>query len=195
MKKSDLKNGMIIELRKGTRLIIIENYAYSDLHDYSLNHFDNELNHYQNIEIFDIVKVFKIDREKIKRQFKNITIHELLTDEYLELIWQRNETDWSKVPFGTKVKVWDFEDDVKFEGKFLGYNEKKTHPYNVFIDTNKPKIWKNCELIEEPITYDELKEEFNKYCGGRRCTKCKYRTDTYACRYNYILQNYNVTRK
>lgn len=188
MKKSDLKDGMIVELRNGDMCIVIGDRlldltTYIDLVSYNdnLTCTDTE---------FDVIRVYE-NKDMCGLDDKcNI--------ERLNLIWERKEVDWSKVPLGTKVRVWDEETyGEKFEGKFLEYApEHDEYPFRVYTKEDKDiGLWGNCELIEEPVTYDELKEAFNNYCAGRRCTDCKYETNTYASRDNYMLQNYNVTRK
>ena len=93
MTKSDLKNGMVVELASGSRALVInglllfeDSYqglsAYKD--DLTTKIFNNE---------FQINKVFKS---------KLYNLCDVLTD-YLSLIWEREEKEEIKV--GDKVKV------------------------------------------------------------------------------------------
>ena len=189
MRKSDLKDGMIVEYRNGERKFVFENVFYGLNGFASFECYDDNLLAKDLTTLFDIVKVYKKTRD---------SFGSMLKDSKLELIWERDETDWSKVPFGTRVRVWDFENDIRLEGKFLGYNEEHNHPYNVFVDTTKSKIWRNCELMEEPITYEEIYENYTSECDKwnddhKSCQGC----DNFAndCAIQFILNKYNVTRK
>ena len=93
MKKSDLKNGMVVELASGSRALVINGLllfedgyqglsAYKD--DLTTKIFNNE---------FQINKVFKS---------KLYNLCDVLTDD-LSLIWEREEKEEIKV--GDKVKV------------------------------------------------------------------------------------------
>ena len=196
MKKSDLKSGMVVELRKGTRFMYINDYLYNEMHEYNISHYNDDLIHVQNVRICDVVKVFKIDRSKLKCQFKNITLYELLTDEFLELIWQRDEVDWSKVPFGTKVRVWDYAGDTKYDGRFLSYCEEHENSFHVFLHEDCYGAFRHCELAEEPISNKELKQKYIKYLKEEyHCVGDEIDIDEVSCLTDYIFKNYNVTRK
>lgn len=200
MQKLDLKDGMVVELRKGARLMYINNYLYNEMHEYNISHYNNDLIHYQDIKILDIVKVYRVDVASIKNIFKLIKLGDILTDKYLKLIWERKEIDWSKVPFGTKVICWDNNKSKAKEGKFLAYKNNTYYPFRVYIDLedyNEEVSWKHCELAEklkEQVTYDTIVDDTREYCGQIKCAKCKYGHHN-NCKYAYILENYNVTRK
>lgn len=200
MKKSDLEDGMIVELRKGTRFMYINDYLYNEMHEYNISHYNDDLLHYQNIKILDIVKVYRVDVANIKNIFKLIKLGDILTDKYLKLIWERKEIDWSEVPFGADVRVWDEEDDIRLGGKFLGYNKEGIHKYHVFVDITKSKMWENCELIESQkeereFTIEEIQRHYRHHCEKVGCDKCNCNSDDESCWTIFIAQNYNITRK
>ena len=132
MKKSDLKTGMIVTLRRGVERIIIRKCLFDEdgITTSTLNCYNNDLTYINNCTNEDIMKI-----------------------EYGgKIIWERVE--WDKVPFGTKVRAWDDEED-KVVGKFLDYDDKDNEelPFFIFIKDSEceAKAWwfKNCEIIKE----------------------------------------------
>ena len=129
MKLKDMKNGMILTLRKGYKRIVIGNrlfYEEGTLCD-TLDNYNDDLTYMNNCTDNDIMKI-----------------------EYgSEIIWER-KLDWSKVSFGTKVRAWDYNDEYKLVGKFIAYDEDdKKKPFLVFIEDQKDTYWfEHCELIE-----------------------------------------------
>lgn len=192
MQKSDLKNGMIVEISNGDRFIVIDNFILGNTWN-NLNSYNEDLTE-KCIDKCDIVKVYKVTcgrtLDKILKPNESFGV---------ELIWERNETDWSKVPFGTRVRVWDEETyGEKFEGKFLEYApEHDEYPFRVYTKEDKDiGLWGNCELIEEPISYEEIVFEYNKHCSSKEsvCEGCNYIYDK-DCTVSYMVDNYNITRK
>ena len=129
MKLKDMKNGMILTLRKGYKRVVIGNrlfYEEGTLCD-TLDNYNDDLTYMNNCTDNDIMKI-----------------------EYgSEIIWER-KLDWSKVFFGTKVRTWDYDDEYKLVGKFIAYDEDdKKKPFLVFIEDQKDTYWfEHCELIE-----------------------------------------------
>ena len=129
MKLKDMKNGMILTLRKGYKRVVIGNrlfYEEGTLCD-TLDNYNDDLTYMNNCTDNDIMKI-----------------------EYgSEIIWDR-KLDWSKVSFGTKVRAWDYDDEYKLVGKFIAYDEDdKKKPFLVFIEDQKDTYWfEHCELIE-----------------------------------------------
>ena len=129
MKLKDMKNGMILTLRKGYKRVVIGNrlfYEEGTLCD-TLDNYNDDLIYMNNCTDNDIMKI-----------------------EYgSEIIWER-KLDWSKVSFGTKVRAWDYGDEYKLVGKFIAYDEDdKKKPFLVFIEDQKDAYWfEHCELIE-----------------------------------------------
>ena len=135
MKKSDLKTGMIVTLRRGVERIIIGINLFDEqgITTSTLNCYNDDLTYINNCTNEDIMKI-----------------------EYGgKVIWER--VDWKKVPFGTKVRAWDDGDDDKDKvvGKFLDYDDKDDGelPFFIFIKDSEceARAWwfKNCEIIKE----------------------------------------------
>ena len=133
MKKSDLKNGMIVTLRRGVERIIIRKCLFDEdgITTSTLNCYNDDLTYINNCTNEDIMKI-----------------------EYGgKVIWER--VDWNKVPFGTKVRAWDDDEEDKVVGKFLDYDDKDNEelPFFIFIKDSEceAKAWwyKNCEIIKE----------------------------------------------
>ena len=134
MKKSDLKKGMIVTLRRGVERIIIRKCLFDEdgITTSTLNCYNDDLTYINNCTNEDIMKI-----------------------EYGgKVIWER--VDWDKVPFGTKVRAWD-NDEEKVVGKFLDYDDKDDEelPFFIFIKDSEceAKAWwyKNCEIIKEEV--------------------------------------------
>ena len=133
MKKSDLKTGMIVTLRRGVERIIIRKCLFDEdgITTSTLNCYNDDLTYINNCTNEDIMKI-----------------------EYGgKVIWER--VDWDKVPFGTKVRAWDNDEEDKVVGKFLDYDDKDDEelPFFIFIKDSEceAKAWwyKNCEIIKE----------------------------------------------
>ena len=85
MKKSDLKNGMVVELRNGKRFLIVNDLGigkdtFINLDGYS--GYDENLNDISDAKTFDITKIYKTVGTTFKTLFDN---------ERLSLIWEREE--------------------------------------------------------------------------------------------------------
>lgn len=130
MNKSDLKNGMIVTLRRGvTRVIIGKCLVDDDVNICNiLENYNDDLTHMNNCKSEDIMKIIHGDK----------------------IIWER-KVDWSEVPFGTKVRAWWEDSKVKYTGRFLAYDDDDTElPFFVFIEHAKDTNWyDHCEIIEE----------------------------------------------
>ena len=127
MKKSDLKNGMIVTLRRGVERVIIGKCLFDEQGDATstLYNYNDDLTYMNNCTSEDIMKI-----------------------EYGgKVIWERVE--WDKVPFGTKVRAWDYNEEHKLVGRFLAYDDTDI-PFLIFIEDENNTMWfKNCEIIEE----------------------------------------------
>ena len=127
MKKSDLKNGMIVTLRRGVTRVVIGKYLFDEQGATTgiLYNYNNDLTY-------------------------NCTSEDIMKIEYGgKVIWERR-VDWKNIPFGTKVRVWEDEDD-KLVGRFLAYDEDDEDvPFLVFIESEREMHWfEYCEIIEE----------------------------------------------
>ena len=134
MNKSDLKNGMIVTLRRGVERIVVGKCLFSELGNPTnmLENYNNDLTYINNCTSEDIMKI-----------------------EYGgKVIWERG-VEWEKVPMGTKVRAWDEEDEDKQVGRFIYHDEDEGYefPFLVFVKSDKSEKYtnwyKNCEIIKE----------------------------------------------
>ena len=130
MNKSDLKTGMIVTLRRGVERVIIGERLFEEEEGFitsTLKNYNDDLTYINNCASEDIMKI-----------------------EYGgEIIWERVE--WDKVPFGTKVRVWDDDGEVDY-GRFILYDEEtcENMPFLVFVEDEKDVLFfKYCEIIKE----------------------------------------------
>ena len=133
MRLEDIKDGMLLQVRDGSKYYYIKDRMFrledrNKHNHYRINGFyDDDLKcGYDNN--FDIMKIYYMD----------------------ELLWER-KTDWSKVPFGAEVRAWD--DKEKVVGRFLCYNKShKAYPFLVFVEDEKEaNLYEHCELVKEVI--------------------------------------------
>ena len=85
MTKSDLKNGMVVELRNGKRFLIVNDLGIGEDSCITLDGFmgyDENLNDIMRYSEFDITKIYKTEGNTFKTLFDN---------ERLSLIWEREE--------------------------------------------------------------------------------------------------------
>lgn len=159
MKKSDLRDGMVIEMEDESRGIIINNsILYTRLSD-SLDDFTEDLL-YKNDGKYRINKIYKI----IKR---TNYISEIFKIENLKLIWERDkEIDWNKVPEWTKVQAKYRIEDEYVNRYFVEYQKENEFPFccscivrDEFTDINPITTnWQYCRI--HPSV--EVKEEWYK---------------------------------
>lgn len=101
MKKSDLKNGMIVEVRTGEKYLVHNDKLLSDnlVGHLSLNEellgYDDDLRDINNVKNYDIMKVYESRSESISTLFKNYN---------LKLIWNRDD-DFEKLDIGDIVTI------------------------------------------------------------------------------------------
>ena len=99
MKKSNLKNQMIVECRNGKRRMVVDNILICDNGFIDLLNYNNDLKHMKFSE-FDIIKIY----DKIYR------LDLLDNQKRLNLLWARSEVkevtmaDVEK-KFGCKIKI------------------------------------------------------------------------------------------
>lgn len=161
MKKSDLKDGMVVECRDGSQGLVISNKIlfrteFDDFNDYT----DNLKSIYHE-RGYDVVKIYD-DREKANSLF-------YLLENPKNIIWERKdkEIDWSKVSKWTKVQVRNSEEQQWLNRYYLGLSSKDDKPYGVthydeFVYTNSNDcftfVYKYIRLYDE----NDLKEEWLK---------------------------------
>lgn len=85
--KADLKDGMVVEYRKGNRFLVFgHKLLSSNYFDFTNNIADDLTDKKYKDKDFDIMKVYKVNIENVKR------LSDILKHENLELIWERKET-------------------------------------------------------------------------------------------------------
>ena len=132
MNKKAIKDGMLLQLRDGSEHFYIDGKMFrwknNKMHEciYVDAYYDADLKCSCDKSL-DIMKIYYMN----------------------ELLWER-KTDWAAVPFGAKVRAWDYNDEYKLVGKFIAYDEgDKKKPFLVFIEDQKDTYWfDHCELIE-----------------------------------------------
>lgn len=168
MKKSDLKDGMILEVRKGTRYLLTNGVMRSMDSFVHLNEFNDDLTCRYNYFKLDIVKVYK--------DTGIFSLSNIFDDRYLELIWERKWVETLTKDQHDKLKAsltiglnWIAKDG---DGKIYVYDSKPNKGFTCWIgDNNKNYIriktfelpfikWEENEprKIEELLKL-EIKEE------------------------------------
>lgn len=160
MKKSDLKDGYIIEiewssLHKRTRYIKLGDDFIGSMENGSLKGYALEDDLTINQGLGAISKVTKVFKNRCMTDFNDIK-----DDNCLTLIWQRErEIDWSKVPKWTPVQA---SDSMEFNGKKLlvKYEPKlKEYPFIVARNFRKEACsYKYCRIHPDIV----IKEEWYK---------------------------------
>ena len=161
MKKSDLKDGMVIECRSGDKGLVLgdkiffnmEAVYFCDYNDYLECMYPIHRQH-----SYDIVKVYD-DRAEANSLF-------YLLEKSVNIIWTREEKkiDWSKVPKWTKIEVKG-EGDTWYGAYFLGVDNRLEKYLVTFHDEFVFEHGTNDEYLYSVIRlYDEkdLKEEWLK---------------------------------
>ena len=147
MVKSDIKNGMSFKTRYGDKCYIIDSKVYKNSDkdesilglwgslEECLKSYDNELLVlHESPHGADIMEVYDIENN---------------------LVWERQEIDWTKVAIDTKVWVRDFDDAEWLPRHYAGYSNGLycAYPkgYTSFTNT-KGKLtvvrWSQCRLAE-----------------------------------------------
>lgn len=159
MKKSDLKDGMIVQTGEDLYLVCGDKFlslnGYMEFKDYDENLKIKD----EGFEKYNINFVYK-EEGSLGLGLKNL----LNSTKLLEKIWERpREIDWSKVPFGTKVLVSDFSDfkgALENEYIFVGYKESlKRYPFIVALNLDKGATsFRYCKI--HPLV--KIQEEWYK---------------------------------
>ena len=145
MNKKDLKNFMVVKLRNGYKKIFLDNrFLNGDI--YSISEYNDDLKYHEgtNNNDLDIVEAYRVIE-------LSDDLESLLDDCNLELIWEREEVDWTKVELGTPVLVkGPYEPEWK-EGVFLEFNDEFTNPFMVYVKGHRYRsvLWEKCKLAGE----------------------------------------------
>lgn len=147
MKKSDLKNMMVVELRNGNRYCKIDNFLMRECGHMNLNSYDEDLLEQKTRNNdFDIVRIFNT---------KGCTFDTIFTEKKLELIWERYpKVDWENVKKGTIILVRNNEKKAWKKRTFISYvNDEVEYPFITYnIEKDEILTWK----------YAKLKERYNE---------------------------------
>lgn len=160
MKKSDLKDGMIVETGEDLYLVCGDKFlslnGYMQFKDYDENLKIKD----EGFEKYNINFVYK-EAGSLGLGLKNL----LNSTKLLEKIWERpREIDWTKVTFGAKVLVSDYLDNLNetdgFEMMFVGYEPKlEEHPFIVAYATDDDaSSFRYCKIHPD----EKIQEEWYK---------------------------------
>lgn len=128
MKKKDLKNGMIVETRDKHKLLVLGNKIMSRNKYDLLTSYKSNLTSKVNEE-FDIVKVYNI---------KNLyVLNDIFKDEYLSLIWEREEEKKRKYNWELSKNAKNILKKIPKKYKWLA---KDVDTSEIYIYENKPTI-------------------------------------------------------
>lgn len=138
MTKSDLENGMIVELRDGNKYLIHDNLLLTKDGYIRLNNYNEDLTlENRNQNRFDIIRIYESVPYSLMGIFK---------DEYLSLIWKREE-----------CKRINFSDDaleilkrIPKELKWLAKDDNNDTPW---VYRNKPNKDVDGEWVSEKDAY------------------------------------------
>lgn len=160
MKKSDLKDGMIVETGEDLYLVCGDKFlslnGYMEFKDYDENLKIKD----EEFEKYNINFVYK-EAGSLGLGLKNL----LNSTNLLEKIWERKkEIDWSKVPFGIKVFVCDYplsEEEIKNK---CFHDDEEPYEFICYRDE-----------IKKFIVFDrEYNEVYSfKYCYFHQSVKIK----------------------
>ena len=159
MKKSDLKDGMIVEYRNGLRRLVLGDKLLGEHGNANIEEYDEGLKYIDGESALDIVKVYTVESSLC------VTIGSIFLNKHLNLIWERvKEIDWAKVPFGTKVIVTDHKEELNEDcGEyvmFVGYNPKlETYPF-IVTHSEKDYVSSYAYCMIDPS--QEIKEDWYK---------------------------------
>ena len=82
MKKNELKDGMVVELRDHKKMLVLKGKLINNDLSYSLEYYRNDLTRTDDTRGIDIVKVFNTKGASFRNIFK---------EEHLEIIWERKD--------------------------------------------------------------------------------------------------------
>ena len=141
MTKSDLKNGMVVELRNGKRFLIVNDLGIGKDSCITLDGFmgyDENLNDIMRYSTFDITKIYKTVGHTFKTLFDN---------ERLSLIWEREE----------KQELSNEDKQIIKKGLKKIQEECKRHKfcYGCMFDDNGACILDKIETLEVDKLFED----------------------------------------
>ena len=168
--KQDLKPGMVVKFRNGTKGILINNRFVTE---YDINNYCTELSIHQykdnlleendNIN-WDIVEVFELN-DNFDCMFIDILRNRSLNSNLTSIWSTESNIDWSKVPKFTKVLVSKYGNDIWEKAYFIGLED------NLYVATlcdkftfNNKNKERHCNYYDYIQLFDEndMKEEWSK---------------------------------
>lgn len=155
MKKSDLKDGMIVEYKDGK---------------FGLKLGARIISQNEHLELEDLEENLTTTNEQdvIVRVYESVNVYffsEINDKNKLKLIWERpREIDWTKVSFGTWVIVTDHKEELNVDDgeyvMFVGYEPKlKSYPF-IVTHSEKDYVSSYAYCMLDPD--GEIKEEWYK---------------------------------
>lgn len=210
MNKLDFKNGMSFIMRNREKRFIINDGLYGKgWDDFELKLYDTldeHINKYHE-------NFTRIGHHPLDRKLDIMKIYDCDNN----LIWERDEIDWTKVPIDTKVYVRNNNNDYWHKEYFASYSKDTWYTYlngKTSWSNNSGSLacWNQCKLAEtdEPkkeVTLQEIEKTFTKFCVNQRkddytrgCSKCIYndtsrKINGTSCEIKWLLDSYNVTEK
>lgn len=159
MRKSDLKDGMVVEYRNGLRRFVLGDKLLGEHGNANIEEYDEGLKYIDGESTLDIVKVYTVESSLC------VAIGSIFLNKHLNLIWERvKEIDWAKVPFGTWVIVADHKEELNVDDgeyvMFVGY-EPKLEKYP-FIVTLSEKVCSSSYAYCMIDPEQEIKEDWYK---------------------------------
>lgn len=156
MKRSDLKDGMIVEYKDGKFGLKLGARIISQNEHLELEDLEENLTTTNELEV-------------IVRVYESVNVHffsEINDKSKLKLLWERpREIDWSKLPRWIKVQVKDYPEEPWRNAYFIRLDDSnEDYPYKVtFCDTftlveNCICGYMQCRIHPE----QEIKEEWYK---------------------------------
>ena len=159
MRKSDLKDGMVVEYRNGLRRFVLGDKLLGEHGNANIEEYDEGLKYIDGESTLDIVKVYTVESSLC------VAIGSIFLNKHLNLIWERvKEIDWAKVPFGTWVIVADHKEELNVnDGEyvmFVGYEPKlEKYPFIVaYFEKDDATSYAYCMI--DPS--QEIKEDWYK---------------------------------
>lgn len=195
MNKNDLKNGMTLILRGEGEKYIVKNKIFGEDKDGCM------LELYSDLKTW--LLTFDDDLKKINRVYKNFDMMKVLDCDN-NVIWERKEIDWTKVPVDTKVLVRDSKDGEWYKRYFAEYEDGRFYVFNnggTSWSISGKTSWGECKLAEEPkeevtVSGKDSFKAFRTMCESHDCCDCcDYDDSDEKCVFRWISDNYNITRK
>lgn len=141
MKKENLRDGMIVELENGDMCIVIGDTLLDSEDNILLDSYTDDLLCENNNKL-NIIAIYNGS--------ELLSLSDRYSKTRLIKLWERESSiKWKDIKFGTIVRCWDNNKETVQVGRYLGYNPNSNpkYPFQVFISTEVPIFFKNCELV------------------------------------------------